>query len=119
MACEGHRDLVQHGFAQDFGAAQVAACLLCLSRSQVARAGLTMFRLALGGQAKPLFRSLMCLLLWHEVARYWQLIALLLPVRRQFLVRKALQYRGFGRFRKGMASSTSTSNVRASSAKNG
>jgi len=79
MACERQRDLVQYGFAQDFRAAQVAACLLCLSRSQVARAGLTMLRLALGGQAKQLFRSLMCLLLWHEVARYWQLIALLLP----------------------------------------
>jgi hypothetical protein len=54
-----------------------------------------------------------------EVAHYWQLFALSLPVRRRFLVRKALQYRGFGRFRKGTANTASTPLLRGSSPKNG
>ena len=65
MAGEGHGDLVEDGFADHLRAAEVAPRLLGLARSEVARPGLAMLGLALGGQSKPLFRSFVCLLLWH------------------------------------------------------
>ena len=65
MAGEGHGDLVENGFAENLRAAEVATRLLRLARSEVAGPGLAVLGLALGGQAKPLFRSLVCLLLWH------------------------------------------------------
>lgn len=65
MAGEGHGDLVQDRFAEDAGAAEVAARLLGLARGQVAGPRLAMLRLAFGGQSEPLFRSLMGFLLWH------------------------------------------------------
>ena len=51
--------------AQRIGPAKLPAALLRHPAIQVARAGLAMLDLAAGGQAKPLLRSLMGLLLGH------------------------------------------------------
>src|SRR5262245_38097721 len=59
------RDLLQHGLADDPRAAEVAAGLLRRPRGQMARPRLTVLGFAAGRQAKPLFRSLVRLLLGH------------------------------------------------------
>jgi len=75
MARQGHRDLMEDGLAQDLRSTQVSPRLLRLPRSQVTRPRLAMLRFPLGGQAKPLLRSLVCFLLWHFRGPIWQLSA--------------------------------------------
>ena len=90
MTGEGHRDLVEHGLAQNLRAAEVATRLLGLSRGQVAGAGLAVLGLSLGGQAEPLFGSFVGLLLWHFSGPMLANIALPLVVCGGFLISESL-----------------------------
>jgi hypothetical protein len=76
VSVEGSGDAFDHAGAERVGAAEFADTFLILARGEMARAGGSVFHLAVGREAEALLRAFVCLLLGHirvpKPSRFWR-----------------------------------------------